>query len=185
MTALIRWTILAVHHEDGVLILDFMYCLVLSFLRFLRITDWAADSGTLLGTVLAQGANGTHCEERHFGQHIIVPVTSQFFAYSSNVIQDTMLYLSKQGTLVVWVVNSLYLYHNLTRVTVQKIPTRKRVASCQNRGRPTPPLAPFEASQVLLSLPYPFLKFASSFCLSLIPNAICKSSTASHAKSAA
>ena len=102
MTALIRWTIAAVHHEDGVLILDFMYCLALSFLRLLRITDWAADSGTLLGTVLAQGANGSLCEEQYFRQHIIVPFTSHFFAHSSNVIQDTMLYLSEQGTLVVW-----------------------------------------------------------------------------------
>src|SRR5271155_5240444 len=104
MTALIRWTVPAVHHEDGVLILDFMYCIVLIFLRFLRITDWAADSGTFFGTVLTQGANG---RSDIFRQHIIVPVTSHFLAYSSNVIQDTMLYLSKQGTLVVWIVNSL------------------------------------------------------------------------------
>jgi hypothetical protein len=102
MKALIRWTVLAVRHVDGVLILDFMYCLVLTFLRFLRITDWAADWaadwGTLLGTVLAQGANGSPLRGVTLSTaYYCTCRISSFCAHSSDVIQDTMFYLSKQG----------------------------------------------------------------------------------------
>jgi hypothetical protein len=54
------------------MILDFMYCLVLTFLRFLHITDWAADLGTLFGTLLAQGADGSPLRGATFFDSILL-----------------------------------------------------------------------------------------------------------------
>jgi hypothetical protein len=140
MKALIRWTAPAVHPGYGVLILDFMF-LTFLLLRF-RITDWAGDLGTLLGTVIAHGANGSpFAKGVTLSTHVIVPVASQVFAYSSDVIHDTILYLLEQGRSLFGQLIHDTSYHNLTRVTVQKIPTRKGAVILPNRSRPTLPPA--------------------------------------------
>jgi hypothetical protein len=154
MTALIRWTVPAVHHEDGVLILDFMYCLILTFLSFLRITDWAADSRTFSGTVLAQGANGSPLCDIFFSSISLYQSHLNFCIFPAMSFKIPCCTYRNKGRSLFGIINSLYLLSQLDTCDHPKDSNLKRPVSCKTEADPHCHWPSFKSIPSPFVLPY-------------------------------